>query len=197
MDTIRYRQATIDDAPFVALVVIEALGNSLMERRVAGNETPEDQHLQNQIEDVCRRPDTLYSWKNTRMAISPQGEPIGAIVAYPGEGYLECRNRTFNMLSNLITFDVASMDAETQDGEYYLDSLAILPQWRGKGIARQLIIQAQQKAEQMGRPAILACAPDNTGARKLYESLGFRLEGHMYIFGEDYLRMVSSSVTSS
>ncbi|MGN0233963.1 MAG: GNAT family N-acetyltransferase [Bacteroidaceae bacterium] len=197
MNMIRYRKATIYDAPFVAVVVTEALGNSIMERMTAGNESSEDLRLLKQIEEVCRRTDTLYSWKNTNVAISSDGEPVGAIVAYPGEGYLECRARTFDLLGNLITFDVASMDAETRDGEYYLDSLAVHPRWRGRGIARQLIIQAQKEAAQMGRPAVLACAPDNTGARRLYEALGFRQEGRMYIFGENYLRMVSSSVTSS
>ena len=110
---------------------------------------------------------------------------------------MECRKHTFALLSSLITFDVESMDAETRDGEYYLDSLAVLPAYRGQGIARQLLLHAQQEAHRQGRPAILACAPDNTGARLLYESLGFRQEGLMHIFGEDYLRMVSSSVTSS
>ena len=89
------------------------------------------------------------------------------------------------------------MEPETRDGEYYLDSISVHPHWRGKGIARVMMAEAAREAARMGRPAILACAPDNTGAKKLYESIGFREKGHMFIFGEDYLRMVSSSVTSS
>ncbi len=197
MEEITYRKATPEDAAFVAQVVAEALGDTLMERVATGQETGRDKETLKLIEAVCQRDDTLYSWRNTRMAISPEGQPAGALVAYPGSGYLECRARTFALLDSLITFDVESMDAETRDGEYYLDSLAVLPQWRGRGIARQLLLKARQEAWNMGLPAILACAPDNTGAKRLYESLGFRESGRMYIFGEDYLRMVSSSVTSS
>ena len=197
MEEIRYRMATAGDAAFVAQVVAEAVGNTLMERVARGQESDADRHLLRQIEAVCQRDDTLYSWCHTRLAVNGEGVPVGALVAYPGDGYMECRARTFALLESLITFDVEQMDAETRDGEYYLDSLAVLPQWRGRGIARRLLTMAQAEAQRMGRPAILACAPDNVGARRLYESLGFREEGHMYIFGEDYLRMVSSSTTSS
>lgn len=197
MDIIRYRKATMDDAAFLAMVVAEALGNNLIERMAMGEDTLQDRELIQQLASVCQRTDTLYSWKHALMAISPDNQPIGAIVAYPGEGYMESRHLTFSLLSNLITFDVNIMDAETREGEYYLDSLAVDPRWRGKGIARRLLMSAQQEAKQMGRPAILACAPDNCGAKRLYEALGFHEEGHLFIFGEDYLRMVSSSVTSS
>lgn len=196
MENITYRYATPQDAAFVALVVAEAVGNPVMERAAKGQLSADDQHTLSLIEAVCRRDDTLYSWKHTRLAIAG-GVPVGALVSYPGEGYMECRARTFALLSSLITFDVEGMDAETCDGEYYLDSLAVLPSHRGMGIARCLLEHAQREAHRLGRPAILACAPDNTGARRLYESLGFRHEGQMYIFGEDYLRMVSSSITSS
>ncbi len=189
--------ATAQDARFVAQVVAEAVGNTLMERACQGQETAGDRELLRQIEAVCLRDDTLYSWRHTRLAVNAEGLPVGALVAYPGEGYRACRARTFALLESLITFDVDSMDDETRDGEYYLDSLAVLPAWRGRGIARRLLASAQAEATRLGRPAILACAPGNTGARRLYESLGFREEGRMHIFGEDYLRMVSSSVTSS
>lgn len=197
MEEITYRKGTPGDAAFVAQVVAEALGDTLMERVATGQETARDRDILKLIEDVCRRDDTLYSWRNTRMAISSEGQPAGALVAYPGSGYLECRTRTFALLGSLITFDVENMDAETRDGEYYIDSLAVLPQWRGRGIARRLLQEAQREAWRRGLPAILACAPDNVGAKRLYESLGFRETGQVYIFGEDYLRMVSSSVTSS
>lgn len=197
MEKITYRNATQEDAAFVAMAVAEAVGNTLMERMEAGKLTAKDKKLLAQIETACRRIDTLYSWCHAHLATTTEGIPVGALVAYRGEGYLERRARTFSLLSNLITFDTETMDAETKDGEYYLDSLAVLPQWRGMGIARHLLKHAQQEAHRYGRPAILACAPENLGAKRLYESLGFKEEGRMYIFGEDYLRMVSPSGTSS
>lgn len=197
MEEIRYRMATPADAGFVAEVVAEALGNPIMERIIDGQETAEDRQLLEQLTAVCKREDTLYSWKNTRLAVTRDNRPVAALVAYPGEGYMDCRKRTFALLGSLITFDAEKMEPETRDGEYYLDSISVHPHWRGKGIARVMMAEAAREAARMGRPAILACAPDNTAAKKLYESIGFREKGHMFIFGEDYLRMVSSSVTSS
>lgn len=197
MEEIRYRMATPADAGFVAEVVAEALGNPIMERIIDGQETAGDRQLLEQLTAVCKREDTLYSWKNTRLAVTRDNRPVAALVAYPGEGYMDCRKRTFALLGSLITFDTEKMEPETRDGEYYLDSISVHPHWRGKGIARVMMAEAAREAARMGRPAILACAPDNTGAKNLYESIGFHEEGHMFIFGEDYLRMVSSSVTSS
>ena len=197
MEEIRYRMATPADAGFVAEVVAETLGNPIMERIIGGQETAEDRQLLEQLTAVCKREDTLYSWKNTRLAVTRDNRPVAALVAYPGEGYMDCRKRTFALLGSLIAFYAEKMEPETRDGEYYLDSISVHPHWRGKGIARVMMAEAAREAARMGRPAILACAPDNTGAKKLYESIGFHEEGHMFIFGEDYLRMVSSSVTSS
>lgn len=197
MEGITYRNATIQDARFIALVVAEAVGNTLMERLENNTYTQADKDILSQITSVCSRTDTLYSWKNAQVAVSPTGECIGALISYAGEGYLQQRETTFQLLSRLIHFDVEQMDEETKDGEYYLDSLAVLPQWRGRGVARQLLIEGLKKAQTMRCPAILACAPENIGAKHLYESLGFEEQGHMFIFGEDYLRMVSSSSFTS
>ena len=82
------------------------------------------------------------------------------------------------------------MDAEAGPGEYYLDSIAVVPEARGRGIARQLLQRGIAIAREMGLPAVLACEPDNLGAKALYESLGFKHDGDLFIFGHRYLRMV-------
>jgi RimJ/RimL family protein N-acetyltransferase len=43
----------------------------------------------------------------------------------------------------------------------------------------------------MSLPTILACEPNNLGAKALYESLGFKHDGDLFIFGHHYLRMLS------
>lgn len=187
------RHATREDAPFIALVVIEALGENIMERAHAGSIGDAERRKLEQVAGVIRRDDTLYSWHHTLMAEDTDGTPLGAIVAYPGDDYVEMRTRTFALLNELITFDVASMDAETVPGEYYLDSLAVSPAARGKGIGKQLLCAARDKAFAMSRPAILACAPENVNAKAMYETMGFRQDGELFIFGHPYLRMVARS----
>lgn len=182
------RKATISDSPFIALVVVEALGDDIMERS-EGTLSEQDNHRLALLADVICRDNTLYSWRHTLIAEDTDGTPLGAIVAYPGDNYMEMRTNTFSLLRELISFDVESMDAEARPGEYYLDSLAVTPHARGRGIARQLLLSAIDEAKEQSRPAILACEPNNLGAKALYESLGFRHDGDLFIFGHHYLRM--------
>lgn len=184
------RKATIDDAHFIALVVVEALGDDIMLRNEDGICEHDNRRLA-LLADSITQDGTLYCWRNCIIAEDESGQPLAALVAYPGEGYKEMRERTFSLLSELITFDVESMDAETKAGEYYLDSIAVLPRARGCGIARSLLLHGIGVARKTGLTAVLACEPENFRAKTLYESIGFRQEGEMFIFGHHYLRMVA------
>ncbi|WP_407403182.1 GNAT family N-acetyltransferase [Sodaliphilus sp.] len=175
-----FRAATIHDAPFVAVVMMEAVGKEYMERGVEPS---------GHVLEVCRRDDTLYSYKNAVIAML-DGKPVGALISYPGEGYHEVKVRTFAPIRDLLDFDPMAMDDETRAGEYYLDSAAVLPEYRGRGYGRAVIEHGMQLAKRMDKVAVLACDPDNTGAYDLYTSLGFKVDGTLHIFGEDYLRMV-------
>ncbi len=184
------RKATIDDAPFIALVVVEALGDDIMERypeHIGG----QDRRRLELLAESIRQDGTLYSWRHSIIAQDEEGKPLGALVLYRGDEYMQMRRRTFSMLDELITFDVESMDAEAQPGELYLDSIAVLPHARGKGLARQLLQYGIGIAREKCLPAVLACEPNNLGAKALYESLGFKYDGDLFIFGHHYLRMLS------
>ena len=178
-ETLTLRQASIDDAPFIAIVMLEAVGMPIMEE---GKMPKED------IVEICRRTDTLYSYKNAVVA-EIGGKAVGALISYVGDGYHEIKMHTFSFVRDFIDFDVDAMDDETQAGEYYLDSAAVLPEYRGKGIGRELISFGASKAESLGLVPVLACDPENTNAYSLYSSLGFKEDGTLFIFGETYLRM--------
>ena len=67
------------------------------------------------------------------------------------------------------------MDDETQAGELYLDSLAVLPEYRRRGIARRLIQATKVRAEGMGLPLVgLLVDKGNPDGEALYVSVGFR-----------------------
>lgn len=184
------RKAKIDDAGFIALVVVEALGDDIMERTSEGI-SEQDSHRLSLLADSIRTDGTLYCWRHTTIIEDAEGNYAGAMVAYPGDNYQEMRSLTFSMLKELITFDVEAMDPETGEGEYYLDSVAILPCFRGKGAGKKLLHACIDEARALSRPAVLACDPENLDAKALYESVGFRPQGDMFIFGHPYLRMVA------
>lgn len=179
MQEITFRQATIDDAPFVALIMMEAVGMEVME---------EGHELDDRFVFICRRTDTLYSYKNC-VIVEADGKPIGGLISYAGEGYHEVKMHTFGLVKEHLTFDFDKMDDETKAGEYYLDSAAVIPEYRGQGIGRKIIEYGVAKAKELNLLPILACDPDNVNAYRLYSSIGFKENGHLFIFGEDYLRM--------
>ena len=180
-DLITVEPATAEDVEFVATVMVEAIGMSIMEN----DGTPDES-----LTDICRRTDTLYSWQNAVIA-KIGGEPAGALISYDGHGYHEVKLRTFGLVpKDMLEFDIDKMDDETGDGEYYLDSLAVLPQHRGHGIASLLLKYGVEKAREKHLLPILTCDPANANALRLYRSIGFRQEGTMFIFGHEYMRMV-------
>jgi RimJ/RimL family protein N-acetyltransferase len=72
-------------------------------------------------------------------------------------------------------------------GRFYLDrsaayhlivDIGFLPQWQGQGLGGALIADAKARATATAVQGIeLHVAPDNPGARRLYERLGFREVG--------------------
>ncbi len=173
------RQATIDDAPFVAWVVVTAVG---IEDPTA--------KLLSHVTAMCRREDVLYSWKNTIVA-EISGAPAGAIICYDGADYRQMREVTFPLIAQASGNDFSGMEMESAPGEFYLDSMAVLPEYRNRGVATALLQAGIERAVTLGiSRAAMVVSPENPNAQRLYESLGFRFERDMFLFGEDYRKMV-------
>ena len=67
------------------------------------------------------------------------------------------------------------MDDETQAGELYLDSLAVLPEYRCQGIARKLLLATKKRANRLGLPCVgLLVDKGNPVGEALYTSVGFQ-----------------------
>lgn len=154
------------------------------------------------LEEICRREDTLYSWKNTRIALV-DGKPAGSITTYGGDRYQEMRKLTFTLAYRLGGV-IPGMDAgriaegdfsfigdETGPGEYYLDSLAVSPEFRGMDIGRMLVNDGLRLAAASGYgKAGLIAEKARPWLHRLYESCGFEIEGEMLFMGEPYMKMV-------
>jgi ribosomal protein S18 acetylase RimI-like enzyme len=60
--------------------------------------------------------------------------------------------------------------------EYFLAHLAVLPEYEGRGLGRQLLQHAEQRALAAGlRKITLTVDADNDGAMSLYARAGFRV----------------------
>lgn len=184
MSSLHFRPATADDARFVARHVLEALHWHMYEVPLSAAQT----QAWDELTEVCRRDDVLYSHRHALLA-EIDDEPVGLILAYDGAHYHSLRTRTFALLPAFAGMDVDSMEDEATVGEYYIDSLAVAPKARGRGVGRALLAQAVQRAARLQLRPTLLVDPDNPGARRLYAAAGFRENGSVTAFGQTYLRM--------
>ena len=58
-----------------------------------------------------------------------------------------------------------------------ITDIAVLPEFRGRGIAGQMIAKLQHEAAKAGVPVVLSVDKGNLNARRLYEKLGFEPAG--------------------
>ncbi len=186
------RKAKVEEAPLIAHSILSAMH---MEEDVEAAEIEET------LNRICALPDTLYSWRNTLVA-TVDGAFAGSITSYGGNTYKEVRDYTFSLFGRRVTLN---MDDETGSNEYYLDSLAVLPQFRTHGIGRELILQAMESGEALGfYTASLIVESGAENLIRLYTKCGFTVDesahskarpelpaGHLWCFGMDYLRMIA------
>ncbi len=183
------RNATKDDARFLATCLMEAMGGKVMERMQEGTLTAEDERKIGILTEICERDDTLYTWRFGTIAETSDGCPVGASIAYPGDDYHERMLTSFSHAKAIVSFDVQKMEDESQAGEMYLDTLVVVPTFRRRGVAQALMRRWLQQAEDKGLTATLAVARDNAKAHSLYESMGLRDASLVFIFGDHYQKM--------
>lgn len=160
-NTVLYRNATTEDAPFIAQVICMALNYDYC-----------NNPLYNVFKELAGMELSQYSYLNTIIA-EHDATPIGAIIGYDGARLHELRAPIFSLIQKYIGTPI-SIEDETTEGEFYLDSIAVLPEWRGCGIGRQLLILMRNRAIENGHNRIgLLVDFDNPSAEKLYKTLGF------------------------
>lgn len=174
------RQAVIEDVPFIARCVLAAVD--------LYDFSPESLIDSTLTEEVCGRGDTLYSWRNTRIAYV-EGGTVGCLVSYRGDNYVDVRERTFDVFRKA-GHDIPKTDIETGPGEWYLDSMAIVPEFRGHGIGHILMKDGIEIARKHGLhkvALIVECSKPHL--RDYYARLGFLPDHELDAFGDRYLKM--------
>ena len=173
---IEIRDARIEDVEIVAWTVLTALDLETddMDRFIK----------------TCTDESTMYSWKNAIIAFV-DGKAAGCLIAYEGRRYMEMRDRTWHALWDNIDLDyLKKVEQETQEGDYYLDSMAILPKYRGYNIGKLLLERGINKSKELGcetTSLIVSCQKPRLEA--YYRSVGFTQFGEMEFFGHYYKKM--------
>ena len=118
--------------------------------------------------------DSQYSYRNTLVAMDGD-KVVGISVSYDGGLLHDLRRAFIEAAKEHIGKDHSGMDDETKAGELYLDSLAVLPEYRRQGIARKLLLATKERANRLGLPCVgLLVDKDNPVGEALYTSVGFQ-----------------------
>lgn len=175
------RDATPQDINFVAECVLAALSMYNFK-----DDIPELEIARK----VCARQDTIYSYKNARIGVI-DGTPIGCMVSYPGTIYESARKITFGIIEGESGTQMPQTETEAYPDEYYLDSLAILPAFRGERIGRILMQDAIDIGKRLGFKKMSLIVESAYGRlADYYATLGFKPEREIDAYGEKYIRMV-------
>lgn len=173
---IMVRQAGREDAAMIAKAVAMAIGDEAALRAYCG-----DDYL-DVLTEVARREGTQYSWQHALVA-DVEGAQAGAVVGYDGARLAELREGTFAVLRERVG-KVPTIADETEAGEVYLDSVGVLPKFRGLGIGRILVDAFCERSFAEGHERVgLIVDFSNPQAEKLYASLGFERVGTRLFFG--------------
>lgn len=186
MKNIVIRRATVGDASVIEAAIIMAMGEENA-RQYCGNACHEV------FEELAGLEVSQYSYNNALVA-EVDGIPAGAIVGYDGARLYELRAYTAEILYKH-TGVVPSFDGdETVAGEFYLDSIGVLPEYRNCGIGRRLLVALRDKALSDGYGTLgLLVDFENPEAERLYTSLGFRRVGSKNLFGHKMWHLQYSS----
>lgn len=167
---ITIRPARREDAPMIAEAVAMAVGY--------GVEHP----LYAVFLELAGREVAQYSYRNSLVA-EVDGVVAGAIVGYDGARLEELRRPIYPLLKEHLG-EIPHIEDETEAGEYYLDSLGVLPAFRGLGVGGALLNAASERAFAEGHTRVgLIVDFDNPNAERLYTSLGFQRVGEKRFLG--------------
>lgn len=140
---------------------------------------------------ISTREDTIYSYVNTYVA-ELDGQIVGAMCAYDGADYQRLKQPIVDMLGKDTGFAALQ---ETEAGEFYLDSVGVLPEYRNRGIASRLFEAQIERARCLGHKVVgLIVDVDKPKAEALYHRLGFRYLDNKYFFGHQMKHMVKTLV---
>ncbi|PWS28669.1 GNAT family N-acetyltransferase [Pedobacter yonginense] len=142
------------------------------------------------FEYFFKQKDNQYSFENT-LVYEENGKVLGSLNAYDGAKLLKLRQNFFDYLFIHNGVENLTPEAETESGEFYLDTISVHHKAQGKGIGKQLIDAGIDWAIQLGHKKVgLLVETNNNRALKLYQDKNFEIQHTKKFFGGLYYHMV-------
>ncbi|SFA54065.1 Acetyltransferase (GNAT) family protein [Pedobacter suwonensis] len=142
------RRAKPEDATQVVPLLLQAMA----ELAPKLTQTQDQSTINRIFEHFFQQSGNQYSYENT-LVFEEADKVHGSLTAYDGAKLLELRKPFLIYLSQPDITD-NHLDAETQSGEFYLDSISVNVSAQGKGIGKQLIKAGLAWGKQSGHQTI-------------------------------------------
>ncbi|MEH3114883.1 GNAT family N-acetyltransferase [Pedobacter terrae] len=179
------RPAKPEDAAQVVPLLLQAMGE-LAPNLVHTKDLETIDHI---FEHFFQQQGNQYSYENT-LVFENAGKVLGSLTAYDGAKLIELRKPLLAYLNLPDTGD-NHLDAETQSGEFYLDSISVDASTQGKGLGKQLITAGIDWGWRLGHQNIgLLVEQNNHRALKLYQQMGFEIRNEKKFMGGSYHHMI-------
>jgi ribosomal protein S18 acetylase RimI-like enzyme len=180
------RPAIPSDATAVVPLIIQAMDK--LARKLTH---VEDENVINQIfKHFFMQRGNQYSYENT-LVFEEEGKVLGSLNAYDGEKLPELRKPFLHYVKEHYHASDLNQGTETENGEFYLDSISVNPLAQGKGIGKQLIKAGIDWAEKLDHHTVgLLVEKNNPNALRLYEKMNFFIQNEKQFMGGLYHHMV-------
>ena len=164
-----------EDATLIARAVTMAIGEEICRDLAGSGHTPGD--VEAMFAELAAMVDSQYSYRNAVVAIDDDGNVAGICIGYDGASLHSLRERFFEAYSRRFGRDMRGVTDETTPDEYYIDTLAVFPHYRGCGIGSDLLLAQAARGHAIGKPAGLLVDKANPKAEALYIRCGFTYAG--------------------
>ena len=172
MYKITIQPAIREQAESIAQLIITAMTDECCLFFVGENQTLDD--FKQAMICLVNDEQSQYSYTNTLVALH-NNDVVGICVSYDGKDLRFLRSKFIEMAKVRFNRDFADMNDETQEGELYVDSLAVKKSFRGRGIAQELLKATIEKARNLHINHVgLLVDCNNPLAEKLYSKVGFQ-----------------------
>lgn len=172
MYKITIQPAIREQAESIAQLIMTAMTDECCLFFIGENQTLDD--FKQAMICLVNDEQSQYSYTNTLVALH-NNDVVGICVSYDGKDLRFLRSKFIEIAKVQFNRDFADMNDETQEGELYVDSLAVKKSFREKGIAQKLLKATIEKARNLHINHVgLLVDCNNPLAEKLYSKVGFQ-----------------------
>ncbi|WP_010254540.1 GNAT family N-acetyltransferase [Myroides injenensis] len=138
---------------------------------------------------LFKKPNNLYSFENTFVAVDEEDNVVGTVTGYNGNEFEKLREPVLELMRKQYNNDMIP-EPETEGNEYYIDTVAVSPIVQGKGVGSHLLKYIVDYAKSNNYSQVgLIVDLENPDAMKLYTRLGFNKGKQIEFVGGDYYHM--------